>query len=115
MDWNRIFRLAPKIKMAVGILDEDSFLNCFEDVISLLNVFEEEQNNISRPFIRRRRIRIYARDQSFRVSSEICRKQSPMHCERVQRRVDRGCWKFKGFVPQLVPKIDRTQARIQGR
>ena len=37
--------------MAAGTLDEDSFLHCFEDVISLLNVCEEEQNSISRPFI----------------------------------------------------------------
>ena len=51
MDWNGIFLLPPKIKMAAGPLDEDSFLHCFEDVISLLNVCEEEQNSISRPFI----------------------------------------------------------------
>ena len=37
--------------MAAGTLDEDSFLHCFEDVISLLNVCEEERNSISRPFI----------------------------------------------------------------
>ena len=37
--------------MGAGTLDEDSFLNCFEDVISLLNVCEEEENSISRPFI----------------------------------------------------------------
>ena len=53
MDWNWIFRLAPKIKMAAGTLDEDSLLHCFEDVISLLNVCEEEQNSISRPLINR--------------------------------------------------------------
>ena len=37
--------------MAAGTLDEHSFLNCFEDVISLLNVCEEEENSVSRPFI----------------------------------------------------------------
>ncbi|XP_044183537.1 uncharacterized protein LOC122964112 [Acropora millepora] len=51
MDWNWICRLAPKIKMEAGTLDEDSLLHCFEDVISLLNVCEEEQNRISRPLI----------------------------------------------------------------
>lgn len=42
MDWNWIFCLVLKIKMVVGILDEDLLLYCFEDVISLLNVCEEE-------------------------------------------------------------------------
>ena len=37
--------------MAAATVDEVSFLNCFEDVISLLNVCEEEQNSISRSFI----------------------------------------------------------------
>ena len=39
--------------MAARILDEESFFNCFEDVISLLNVCEEGENSISRPFIER--------------------------------------------------------------
>ena len=33
------------------------------------------------------------------------------NCKWLQRGVDWGCWKFKGFVPQLVPKIDRTGAK----
>ena len=45
-----------------------------------------------------------------RISGEICRKRVT-DCKRVQRGVDWGCWKFKGFVPQLVPKIDRTGAK----
>ena len=53
MDWNPIIRFASKIKMAARILDEESFFNCFEDVISLLNVCEEGENSISRPFIER--------------------------------------------------------------
>ena len=53
MDWNPIIRFAPKIKMAARTLDEDSFFNCFEDVVSLLNVCEEGENGISRPFIER--------------------------------------------------------------
>ena len=39
--------------MAARTLDEDSFFNCFEDVLSLLNVCEEGENGISRPFIER--------------------------------------------------------------
>ena len=53
MDWNPIIRFAPKIKMAARTLEEESFFNCFEDVISLLNVCEEGENSISRPFIER--------------------------------------------------------------
>ena len=51
MDWNPIIRFALKIKVAARTLDEDSFFNCFEDVISLLNVCEEGENSTSRPFI----------------------------------------------------------------
>ena len=51
MDWNPIIRFALKIKIAARTLDEDSFFNCFEDVISLLNVCEEGENSTSRPFI----------------------------------------------------------------
>ena len=47
--WNRLIHLAPKIKMAAGTPDD--FLNCFEDVISLLNDGKEEESSISRPFI----------------------------------------------------------------
>ena len=53
MDWNPIIRFALKIKIAARTLDEDSFFNCFEDVISLLNVCEEGENSTSRPFIER--------------------------------------------------------------
>ena len=37
--------------MVAGTLDKDSLFHCFEDVISFLNVCEEEQNSISRPLI----------------------------------------------------------------
>ena len=49
-------------------------------------------------------------DQLLRISGEICWK-CVTNCKWVQRGVDWGCWKFKGFVPQLVPKIDRTGAK----
>ena len=49
-------------------------------------------------------------DQLLRISGEICWK-CVTDCKWVQRGVDWGCWKFKGFVPPLVPKIDRTGAK----
>ena len=99
MDWNQSSWFAPKIKIAARTLDKDSFFNCFEDVTSLLNVCEEGENSTSRPFIER-----------VRISGEICWK-CVTDCKWVQRGVYWGCWKFQGFVPQLVPKIDRTGAK----
>ena len=51
---NEDYGLEPDYSISVkvkGSIDEDSFLNCFEDVIRLLN--EEEENSISRPFFMR--------------------------------------------------------------